>query len=459
MNYVSGLRLSFLFTCFSGILMLQSIEKVGGKCMKQLQKIDLDEHLGLAAEQVQSLEILQMDAVSLEEYIDKRHLENPVLEYNRPASRLSGENGSWIENTAQEENMYETLEFFLNDQIDRLSLPEKEKKLCKMIVPMVDENGYLDQELLAGGCIAKQELRSAVKVLKSLEPAGIAAESLSECLLLQLVRAGKGKSLAACLVRDHLNDLAGHYYKKLSKIYQCSLEEIEDAVEEILSLDPKPGAAFVQRKRTVFIQPDFYIGVQDETIVIVKNEKSFPRLTLNSYYEELYHASEDESVKAYLQSQLTEAKSLIRMLDRRNSTLELCVEQIVHIQEEFFRNTSAHLKPLSLADTAKQLGLHESTVSRAIHGKYIEFKKKVYPLKYFYVRRAAGEYASEMSVEHVKALLREIIKNEAPASPLTDEEIVKILQCGGCKIARRTAAKYRGEMMIPSSKKRKRYER
>ena len=438
--------------------------------MNQLQKITVDDSLNIAPGLLHSLGILQMDSAALEEYIYKRYLDNPVLEYcgNRNGTdrregqvpgTFSDKNVDWMQKMSQENDQFETLSFFLNDQIDRLQLSEKQARLCKLLISRIDDNGYLTKEQLSFVAAKKDDIQLAQKTLKSLEPPGIAAEDLRECLLLQLEREGRADSLAAKLIKNNLNDIASHYYKKLSSIYKCSLCEIENAVEEILGLEPRPGARFAQKKENIYIRPDFYVHVQNDEPIITRNDVSFPQLTLNPYYEELYLSSEDQSLKEYLKEQIADAKTLIQMVGKRVSTVERCVRIIVDIQKNFFLYPPNHLMPLSLAQVAVKLGVHQSTVSRAINGKYLEFKGKIYPLKYFFVRSVVGECTDGVSVMHIKALIEEIVEYENPIMPKTDEEIAELLRCGGCSVARRTVAKYREEMKIPSSKKRKKYER
>lgn len=421
--------------------------------IKTAANLRLENTFYISQKMLNSLQILQMDSLSLEKHIAEQLMENPVLEYPQVYGRPS-EGISWDRIRGDGGREYDTLEFFLLDQLARLDMDPKVKQLCRNLVRLIDEKGYLQTELLSREQLGDMRYPEALKILQSLEPAGVAAGDLRECLLLQLERMDSEEILAELLIRDHLEDISRRNYKKLQKATGATMEELQDAIKTILTLNPRPGAGFESRNQTSYIHPDFVITLEDGRLEIRQEERSFLTLSVSDYYIRLYHSTVDAEVKRYLKERIRAAKQLALGLENRKSTTLRCMEAILQIQEGFFLNPSRQLMPLTLERISQMLDLHISTVSRAVSGKYLEFEGQLYPLKFFFTR-SIREGGATVSTAQIKELIRQIIENEAPGAPMTDQQIVHILLQGGNNVPRRTVAKYREQMGIPASKQRR----
>ena len=406
-----------------------------------------------------SLQILQMDRLTLEEHIAEQLQENPALNYPDVASNKyrintrSNENGSERQPT-NHTNHYDTLEFFLTDQLERLDIPDSIRRFCRRLIALIDRNGYLPMSLLPDSYANDRDFRKALSVLQSLDPAGIAARNLQECLLLQLRRLEENDELAETLVCNHLEDISRRNLAKIQKITGASMEELQNAIQYILTLNPRPGADFAEREETVYILPDFKVLCDDGKIILQQEEQAFPLLTISDYYVKLYETTQDPEVKRYLKERIANARNFITGLENRKTTVLRCIEAILQIQKSFFLNQSRQLVPMTQQEVAKMVDLHTSTVSRAISGKHLEFDGKIYPLKFFFAR-GLSNMEERITTNQIRELIRQIVQNENLEKPLSDQQIVSILQQGGVEVSRRTVAKYREQMGILSSKQRR----
>lgn len=433
--------------------------------MKHSTKLTVDNSLQISQSLLNSLKLLQMDSLALEAHIREQFQENPVLEYVAPIEdapeRWEGQFGGeadaemgWERSASDHGAVFDSLEFFLYDQIDRLRLDDEQTRLCKALVQMLDDSGYLRAEHLDLHMESK-EVQAALSIVQSLDPPGIGARSLRECLMLQLEREGLKNSVAFYLTDCWLEEVGRRNYQKLSRLCGRSIKEIEAAVREILRLNPKPGRGYTQNDHIPYIRPDFYIAVQGEQLTVRRNSRSFPQICVSDFYEKLYADTSDEEVRQYLKERIAAAKKLIAGLEQRSSTTERCLQVILEAQKDFFLNSSRQLRPLTLEMVADAVGVHISTVSRAINGRYLDFAARSYPLKYFFVRAAGGSFQQRVSTAQIKALIRGVIQNEDPCHPISDQGITDILRQGGSDISRRAVAKYREEMKIPSSRQRR----
>jgi len=406
-----------------------------------------------------SLQILQMDRLALEEHIAEQLQENPVLNYpDAPANQYrinsnSGEKGNQRE-FAHHTDHYDTLEFLLTDQLERLHLADGTKRFCRRLIALLDRNGYLPMDHLPGSYANDRDFKKALAVLQSLDPAGVAARDLQECLLLQLRRLEDRNRIAEALVRDHLEDISRRNMAKIQKSTGASAEELQSAIQCILTLNPRPGADFAQKEETVYILPDFKVSCDDGKIILQQEAQAFPLLTVSDYYIKLYDTTQDPEVKQYLKERIAKARHFVSGLENRKTTVLHCVEMILQVQKSFFLNKSRQLVPMTQHDIAKMVDLHTSTVSRAISGKHLEFDGKIYPLKYFFAR-GLNNMEEQITTNQIRELIRQIVQNEDVERPLSDQQIVCILQQGGAEVSRRTVAKYREQMGILSSKQRR----
>lgn len=407
-----------------------------------------------------SLKLLQMDVDELHNYIEDILLENPVLEFEKPlilrGGQTQNQDDMW-DSVCDPQNPIESLAFFLNDQIERLLIGVPQKQLCKALVLLLDEKGYVNEDNLVLLDAPQAEIAKALAVLKTLDPPGVGAKDLSECLLLQLNRMPIDTSVEELLVKSFLREIATQNYVEIERKTGINHEIILGAVDRIKKLNPKPGQGFGDNRAAQSIYPDYIVEVENGNLLISRNTNRSFSLRINSFYAKLYNekCGGDFAVLSYLKKYIESAKLLIYQLQQRENTVTRCVETIVRRQSDFFL-IGGILVPLTLRDIAEQLNISQSTISRAINGCYLMFKNKTYPVKFFLAKSINREQSGNISVYHIKALIKEIIENEKPSQPITDCEICEILLSGGITISRRTVVKYRGELMIPSSKQRKR---
>lgn len=441
----------------------------------------------LSQQQLQSIELLQLSAMELEAYIQNLAQENPIVEPDEPQappvetgaqdellSRLR-----WLEDNDRQNQFYqavsdeeldpltwvgtdggleETLLSFLSRQLEQLKLDGDTVQLVRYLIFCLDDDGYLRvplPELADNAGIPLSRLEQALSILRGLEPAGIGAHDLSQCLALQLERIQEtGPALA--IVRDHLDLLAKHRYRAIAAKLDVTQDQVLKAERMIQELDPRPGAVFQRSEQVAYIQPDIFVEEVDGRFVARTRRGERPPFHINGYYRQLLAQSGDREVRDYLNAKLRQAESVLWAVGQRKSTLLRCAQAVVDHQHEFFRSGPMGLSPLRMADVAQELGLHESTVSRAVREKYLQCSRGVYPLGYFFSRRAtAEEEPGGLGGAAARALLRRLIDGEDKSKPLSDQKLCERMAREGCPISRRTVAKYREEMRLPDASGRK----
>ena len=437
-------------------------------------KADLRQELKLTPQLLQSMEILQMNAQELLEYLNRITEENPVLEQEDSAElRQSYEElrqkASWLdggvygaisangESTFPEQGAMdremESLSAFLCDQLERRHLPKPLLALSKYMAELVDEDGYLAAEDIEGLeelQIPHSLITQSLETLQSLEPAGVGAATLSECLLLQLSRQEHISPAVMDITARFLPELSKKHYGPICRELGLTAEEVLAAEKIIAALEPHPGRAFQPAEPAVYIRPDVFIVELDGEWKAVLNEYYLPRISVSSYYVRLLQESDEEETRRYLRQKLQQAKWLLDSLERRGGTLRRCADAVLEAQLSFFSGQTATLSPMSLSTLAASLGLHPSTVSRAVRGKYLQCRQGTYPLRYFFSRAVGGS-----SRQAVKQKLLLLLSNEDPRHPLSDQRLCRLLAEDSMEVARRTVAKYRIELGIPSSAVRK----
>ncbi len=331
------------------------------------------------------------------------------------------------------------------------------------IIGNLDENGYLtvDTGELAGKTSTDPTaIESALQLVQSFDPAGVAARDLRECLLLQLdsLKDGDQVVLARTIVADHLSELEGRYLTRIAEKLKVPIKAIQDALLLVCSLEPKPGRTF-STEEPRYITPDVYILKVDDRFVVVLNEDGLPRLRISSYYRGLLSKGRPSSkeTREYVEGKMRSALWLIRSIEQRQRTLFKVTEAIVKFQREFLEKGITHMRPLTLKEVAEAISMHESTVSRVTTNKYVHTPEGLYELKYFFHRGVQATDGEAVSSLTVKELVRRLLTAEDTGKPLSDQKIVEILKQQGIEIARRTVAKYRGQLKIPSSSRRRRY--
>jgi len=342
-------------------------------------------------------------------------------------------------------------------QLRMSGLAPDEEEVAALLIGNMDDDGYVQVEVEDVAFQTRKDfdiVDAALHHIQSLDPPGVGARNLRECLLLQIRADQKEGSVADRIVRDHLSLLESKRYDRIAKDLGCTTEEVVDAARYIGNLEPKPGRNF-EEDDTRYITPDVYIQKIGDEWVVTLNDEGLPRLRVSGYYRRVLNDNETGDAKRYVQEKMRSAAWLIKSIQQRQRTLFLVTTSIVKFQSEFFEHGISHLKPLVLKDVANDIGMHESTVSRATANKYAHTPQGTFELKFFFTSSLPGAGGDEVSAESVKERIRTIIAAEDPKRPLSDQHISKMLSGESVEIARRTVAKYR-EMMgiLPSSKRR-----
>lgn len=420
------------------------------------------QQLKICPQLLQSMALLQMNVQDLNEYLNRALEENPMLERRESsddAYRQFVQRYSWLNTNGgeappeagAEDKELHSMDSFLRDQLSRLKLEPKLSALCEYLASLLDDDGRLDEkdlERLAKLGVPQSLADRALEILQSLEPAGIAARSLSECLLLQLRRRGKDTPLLQELVEKHLDKLSKKKYGQLAHELNCQQRDIQDAAGLIAQLDPRPGQQFFQQEEPVrYIVPDAYVLDEGEQLTVMLNDFYLPRLQLSAAYQDMLRDSADAQAAGYLREQLKSARELIGGLDRRGQTLRRCLDEITHEQRAFFLGTQTPLVPLKRRELAERLGVHPSTVTRALSGKYLQCRRGTYPLSYFFSPDVGGASAQE-----IRARIAQLL-TERPS--LNDRQLWETLVREGYTVARRTVTKYRLNMGLPTASRRK----
>lgn len=435
-------------------------------------KTELRQELKLTPQLLQSMEVLQMNSQELLDYLGKISEENPTLELSEASELRSAyaelrQKASWLDagtfgtSFAHEEDgppepgatdkELDSLSAFLCDQLERKRLPKPMLALCKYMAELVDEDGYLTQEDLDGLTemkIPQTMVDQALDTIQSLEPAGVGARDLSECLVLQLSRQKKAVPYSMDIAARFLTELSRKHYGPISKALGITVPEIQAAEKAIAALEPHPGRAFQPAEPTVYARPDVFIVELEGELQVMLNEYYLPRISINGYYSDLARESDDPEARTYLKEKLRQTKWLLESLERRGSTLRRCAQAVLDTQRAFFEGRTTELAPMSLSSLAEILELHPSTVSRAVRDKFLQCRQGTYPLRYFFSRSVGLQ---GMSRQAVKQRLVLHLKDEDPAHPLSDQTLCKLLEQEGIPLARRTVAKYRSELGIGSS--------
>jgi len=457
----------------------------------------------LAPHLFQSLEILQMPLLDLQALIRRELAENPTLEvhsndsenhveidqvtaeverdadekFDNEFAKLVQLDEEWgdsfygrreIERNAEAEERYQymmdslsektSLQDQLMEQLALSGLSEKEKKIGELIIGNINDDGYLTvdlEDLLFIPSFSKEMFEKILSIIQDFDPPGVGARSLSECLLLQLKRQGRGDSQEAELVANHLNLLGAHKYEEIAKAMGISLERVKELARSIAALDPKPGRNF-SAERVEYVIPEIIVEKRDGEYVVIQNRKPYPSLFINrKYIQMMKNPNTSKEVKKYIREKITKSKQFIQSIDQRMQTIYRIAVEIVRIQRDFFEYGVMHLKPLTMKTVAETLGLHETTISRATTSKFMQTPQGIFEMKYFFRPGIATTSGEAVSNESVKAALVQLIASEDKTKPYSDSKLAKLLEEQGIKIARRTVAKYRDQLKILPSHLRK----
>ena len=414
----------------------------------------------ISPRQLQSIAVLQMAVVTLAEHIQQAAVENPLLECDPPkagepdlpgyAPRTSpaASSVSAAELAGRADPTINGLPLFLSEQLTRRHLSAALLRCCICLVTLLDDRGYLPPEDIedAAGEFDEKTLRDAIEVLQSLEPAGVAARDLSECLCLQLKRHHPHETLALAIAERYLPQLGQHRYREIARALQVSESAVSRAAQLIAALEPNPCGDFAPEEDTAYLQPDIVILPVDGKLTALVADWLIPHLSVSGSYRTLLKEADNPETVAYLRQKRQQAKWLIDNVQRRGETLQRCADAILHIHEPFFAGQTRELRPLTAAQLAHELGIHPSTVCRALQGKYLQCRFGIFPLSYFCTAAVADTALSRQAIEQRIAGL---IAGEDAAHPLSDEAIRRSLEQGGITISRRAVTKYRNHLGIP----------
>ena len=442
----------------------------------------------LNAQMFQSMGILQMNAAELEAYIENLSIENPVVDLVSETEKGSDDSRDnlyrkleWLESTDYQNKVYyqsdrsaqdycadpnsglesrELLSEYLMSQLILNDLSDTEFSIIEYLVESLDSRGYFTDsvsDVASHFNCSEDTVCKLLDEIQKLDPAGVGARDLKECLLLQLKRLEKDDDLTVTLVTDYLEDIAKSHQNIISRKLSFDIDEINRACETIRSLNPKPGSSFDNREQLRYITPDAVVVKLGDHFEILVNEYQYPRFNVNTYYQNLYTQTEDKETKKYLQEKIQQAEWVKSCIANRASTLSRVVHSLVELQENFFIYGPGHKIPMQLADVANALDLSESTISRCMSGKYLQCSYGVFPLNFFLTSVASRSSITqkETTTDTVKAKLQEIIDSEDPRKPYSDQLISEKLKDYDIHISRRTVNKYRTELGIPDKSGRK----
>ncbi|HNZ67820.1 MAG: RNA polymerase factor sigma-54 [Prolixibacteraceae bacterium] len=480
------------------------------------QKLSLQQKMlqKLSPQQIQVIKLLEIPALQLEQRIKKELEENPVLEVEEDSHygeeevetpELRSEEDKDNEEFSVEDYMPEdeipgyrlqtnnyspddrqvdipfsvgdTFHEYLQQQAEMENFSDRELQLAKYILGNIDEDGYLRRDLLSisddlafhlNMDVQEEELEKILRVIQGFDPPGVGARNLQESLLLQLERRNsEHRILATTIIRDHFEEFTRRHYDKITRRLNVDDEELKQAIDLILKLNPKPGSSYSNphNKSNQHIVPDFILEVIDGELQLSLNQRNMPELRINESYLDMLRSlagpksngsRNNREAASFVRQKLDSAKWFIDAIRQRQHTLLATMSEIIDFQKEYFQDgDETRLKPMILKDIAERTGLDISTVSRVSNSKYIQTHFGIYPLKFFFSEAMQKDTGEEVSSREIKKILRDVIDNEDKRHPVTDEKLTEILKEKSYNIARRTVAKYREQLDIPVARLRK----
>ena len=477
------------------------------------QSTQLKQEIKINPRLYQAMDLLYMPLLDLQQHLKQELMNNPFLEMVEPEEEDEEEEGQTEETAAEEKandeidweeillngfdaggrhEEHEEKEYYepvtvetrdladhLRDQIQLLELSPRQRLLADEFVGNIDEDGYLacptdeiltsindlvrstaeemDQDPLDAPIYSQAELEEMLSVIQGLDPPGVGARDLRECLLLQLKDAGLEQSVPYRLVRDCFDELINHRWSEISKRFGISPSDVQKAADEIQKLDPKPGIKYSDTGDN-YIIPDLIVEKIDGKYHVFLNDANLPRLKLSKAYQEIARDKKkfEGENKEFISNKLNSANWMIQAIEQRRQTMLKVMNFIVDRQREFFEKGVQYLKPLTLREVAEVINMHESTVSRVTNEKFVQTPRGVLPLKFFFSSGLSTTGGEDVSARGIKAQIEKLVSEEDPKHPLTDQAIVNILKESGVQIARRTVAKYRDQLGVLSARMRKR---
>jgi RNA polymerase sigma-54 factor len=353
-----------------------------------------------------------------------------------------------------------SLQEMLLEQVRESALPEAQWPVAEMLIGNIDDYGYLKatiDELAFSTSLPPEKIQEVLKVIQTFDPPGVGARDLRECLMLQLERTGQQDSLEYRIISEFMEALGKRRIPEIARGTGTEVDEVQDALENIARLEPRPGRAFLP-DNDQYILPEVFVQRSGDEYVVTTNNEHIPHLRISNTYKDLMAQDGNTSeVRNYIREKIRAGKFLIKSLHQRQQTILNIAREIVNRQRDFMEKGVSALKPLTMVQIAEVVGVHETTVSRAVSGKYMQTPQGIFEMKYFFTAGIQTANGDGMSNTSVKDMISEIFKNEASAKPLSDQEVVRMLKEKGIVIARRTVAKYRTELNILPSNLRKVY--
>ncbi len=471
--------------------------------MQQSQSLALQQIL--APQLQQSLLILQTPLLELRNLVQQEMETNPVLEELSDEPSIDGPNGAepsadnnfkeefeklasldeeWRDYMAQSASyrsegfrgsqeaqdkrqfffdsiaMQETLQQNLVSQLNQTALNADDRKTAELIIGNIDDNGFLQstpEEMALSSGAPKEDLEKMLALIQGFYPPGVGARDLRECLLIQLQREGRENGIEYKIVSEHMEDLGKRRFPEIARRMGISVEEVQEAANNIARLNPRPGQVFAAAPQN-YVLPDVTVEKVDGDYQIILNNEQIPHLRISNTYKDIIAQDNNGSeVKDYIRDKIRSGKFLIRSIHQRQQTISNIAHQIVSRQRDFFEHGPSHLKPMTMGEIADAVGVHETTVSRAVSGKYMATPQGIFEMKYFFTPGYQTATGESMSNTSVKEAILDLVKHEDGNAPLSDQEIVEVLSQRGIPIARRTVAKYRTELNILPSHMRRKY--
>ncbi len=474
-----------------------------GLQFEQIQR--QSQQLIMTPQMKQAIQLLQLPLMELRNIIEQEMVANPVLEeeplqekpdqekpednetdnsdeldFKEEFDRLSKLDDEWRDYFKQsgsyrkyseedeERRQYletsitrdQTLQEHLTNQLHMMSKNEEEKTIGELIIGNIDENGYLQcalDEIAIQSGQALDKVEEVLMLIQQFHPVGVGARNLRECLLIQIKRLGKTDTLTEKILSKRLEDLGKKRYPMIAREFKTTVQQIQKEAEFIGTLEPKPGRMFAS-ETVHYVLPDVILEKVNGEYKIILNDDKIPHLRISNIYKKLMNGSDvDDTTREYIKEKIKSSKWWVKNIHQRQKTIYNIANEIVTRQYRFFDEGIAFLKPMTMQVIANALGLHESTVSRAISGKYMQTPRGIFQMKYFFTTPIATRSGSDASAATVKDKIQEIIRNEDPLKPLSDSKIIDLLQKDGIKLARRTVAKYRKEKNILPANLRRKY--
>jgi RNA polymerase sigma-54 factor len=426
--------------------------------------------LAMTQELSQAIALLQYSAHELTAFLEDKALENPLLQIDnsniKPMNPLIDRNRrkhqkaekDWIDQIADKPF---SLEDYLLSQLKITNLSAEQLRVIRHLIQNLDENGYFlgEQTEIAQKLRIEEDLvEECLAIIQTLEPAGIGARNLQECLLMQIYYLNPDNELAQKIIADYFIPFVEKKWKPIAKELKVTLKELQDIFDQMQTLNPKP-AAILGKEATTYIIPDAIVEQSSDGLTVRMSDESLPRISLNEQY---YHQfkDQDQQVSRFLQDKLQDYQWIQKSIEQRKETLTRVVAKIIEKQATFFQKGSQYLVPMTMKEVAAELDIHESTVSRAVREKYVQTPIGTFGLKTFFTSTIQTVSDDEnTSSTQVKKKIATLIEKENKQKPLSDQEIVEQLKTDeGMVVSRRTIAKYRDQLGIPSSSKRKRFD-